>query len=125
MLLLLIPVGIFVGTFFWLIRQFEKRMTDPETITGNHYIVSLVVAAIAGMIAFIGVYLLALSLPADVSAVQSALDEQCGKGRFVADSEGYDNDPIENWYGYEGQVSCNNMFDDGWRCICPTSDAGR
>lgn len=123
MLLLFIPIIVFVGTFFWVLHLLEKRIKNPESATGNHYIVSLIVAAIAGVIVFLGVYLLAFILPPDMSPVQAALDAQCGTGLYVADPQGYSSDPYGNWIGYDGAVSCDNMFGNGWTCTCPTPTA--
>jgi hypothetical protein len=115
-----IPIIVFVGAFFWVLRLLEKRIENLETATGNHYIVSLLVAALAGVISLLGVYLLAFTLTPDMTAVQAALDAQCGKELYVADPQGYSNDPYPDWIGYDGTVSCDNMFGDGWTCTCPT-----
>lgn len=118
MLLLFIPIIVFVGTFFWVLRLLEKRIKNPESATGNHYIVSLLVAAIAGVIVFLGVFLLALILPPDMSRVQAALDAQCGTGLYIADPQGYSSDPFPMWGSSDGEVAC--METSGWRCTCPT-----
>ncbi len=120
-LMLFIPLIIFVGTFFWVLRLLEKRRENLDTATGNHFILSLVVAAIVGVIALLGVYLLAFALPPDMTRVQAVLDAQCGKGLYIADPQGYSSDPYPDWIGYDGKVSCDNMFGDGWTCTCPTS----
>jgi hypothetical protein len=120
MLLLFIPIIVFVGTFFWTERLFAKRIENLNTATGNHYIVSLVIAAFAGGIALLGVFLLALFVPPNMVPIQAALDAQCGKGLYIADPQGYNSDPYPDWIGYDGKVSCDNMFGDGWTCTCST-----
>jgi hypothetical protein len=120
MLLLLIPILVFVSTFLGVLRLLEKRIKNLETATGNHYIATLVIAATAGGIALLGVCLLTFILPRDMSPVQAALDAQCGTRVYVADPHGYSNDPYYHWIGYDGAVSCDNMFGEGWTCTCPT-----
>ncbi len=103
------PLIVFFGVFF-LVMRWKK----------SFYYFVFVIAAVFGVVTFVVSYVIAFNLERQFGAmaVQAALDEQCGKGHYVADAKGYNSDPFPSWHG-EG-VTCYilDSSQKDWICDC-------
>lgn len=50
--------------------------------------------------------------------IQQAIDDQCGKGRAIADLEGFHNDPVDTWKGQSVQCFYDDLYNKAWVCNC-------
>jgi hypothetical protein len=120
----IVPLAVFFGVLFTVMNGLEKRLPEEtRSVPLGYYAVGFVVAALCGFVTLAAVYLIAFDLDRrfGAMAVQAALDEQCGKGKYVVDAKGYSSDPYPNWYGDGASCYILDSTQKDWICECPTA----
>jgi len=120
--LVCVPFIIFFGVLFLVIavgRQIHAKKYGIRTI---YFSLGFATAVLCSFVAFLAVYALSFWLHdnSKAAAVQAALDEQCGKGKYIADIEGLSSEN-PTWSGYDGEVYCFMLHSgEEWTCRCPS-----
>ncbi len=120
-----IPLIVFFSVFFFLRHKFKQGLpNNSESIPSGYYALAFLCASVLAFLVFLGTYALAYKLEPYLylSEIQTALNEQCGDGKYMADARGYNGDPGQDWVGYQSEVFCRNESGEGWRCICPVTN---
>jgi hypothetical protein len=115
-LVIVVPVAVFVAVFRLVMHHLKHESADNSSTPSGFYALAILLGAVYGFLVLVVTFLVLMRIPPDMSPVQSALDTQCGTGRYVADAKGYSTDPGEYWNG--NGAFCENKPEQGWSCNC-------